>query len=156
MIVGAVGIGLGRLAILLHQVANDVPALAEQTEESRNELHLDLVAVGCAIMETDSIVLVNGADDVVEVLCILWSLLQHHLIVVFQFVTKRSHAQGAEQPFRNLSVSITVTTAELLAVDIARRISPVVTNFLYRHAATLQLAYQPTIKLCPVVHNLII
>lgn len=113
MIVGAVGIGLGRLAILLHQVANDVPALAEKTEESRDELHILLVAVGCAIMETDSIVLVNGADDVVEVLCILWSLLQHHLIVVFQFVTKRSHAQGAEQPFGNLSVSITVTTDEI-------------------------------------------
>ena len=99
MIVGAVGIGLGRLAILLHQVANDVPALAEQTEESRNELHLHLVAVGCAIMETDSIVLVNGTDDVVEELRILRCLLQHHLTMVFQFVAKRSHAQGTEQPF---------------------------------------------------------
>ena len=65
-------------------------------------------------METDSIVLANGADDVVEVLCILRCLLQHHFTMVFQHVAERSHAQGAEQPFGNLSVSITVTTDEIM------------------------------------------
>ena len=98
MEVGAVGIGLGRMVILLYQVADDIPPLTEQTEESRDELHILLVAVGCAIMETDSIVLVNGTDDVVEELRILRCLLQHHLTMVFQHVAERCHAQGTEQP----------------------------------------------------------
>ena len=104
--------------------------------------------------------------------------------MVFQSVAERCHAQGAEQPFRDLRIRIAVAAdeiaiviglvalylnaeevgdlltvavegayAEFLAVDIARRLRPVVTNLLYRHAATLHLANQPTIEFCPVVHN---
>ena len=75
MIVGAVGVGLGFVPILLHQVADDIPALVEQTEKSWDELHLHFVTIGCAVMEPDGIVLVDSLDDVVEVLRIFGCLL---------------------------------------------------------------------------------
>ena len=60
---------------------------------------------------------------------------------------------NAEEVGYLLTVAVEGAHAEFLAVNIARRLRPVITNLLYRHAATLQLANQPTIKLCPVVHS---